>query len=270
MASASLSQHVFMRLRSGGMKWLAAAIYYRIFPPRVSCRHHALDAAADRCGLEIGGPSRVFTRGAILPVYPRARRIDNVNFSPRTTWETDLRDGGEFRFDGARPAGRQFIRNATDLSGIPDAAYDFVISSHCLEHVANPLLALTEWRRVTRDGSRLLLILPDPLHTFDHRRPVTTLDHLRSDFMRNVDEGDETHFTEALALHDLRRDPAAGSAADFAARLRRNAENRCLHHHVFDPKLIATMLAETGWSVIQVETVRPLHLVALAWNPKAG
>lgn len=229
-----------------------------------------LAAVHGRAGLEIGGPSPVFKSRGILPVYRRASRVDNVNFSAKTTWETGLMEGGEFHFHSERPAGRQWLRDATELTGLADEAYDFILSSHCLEHIANPLRALREWRRVVRPGGHIILILPDPVHSFDHRRPITTLEHLRVDFARNTGEDDTTHVEEVLALHDLRRDPWAGSPEAFHARVQSNSANRCLHHHVFNVALLAEVLTETGWEVLATATARPVHLVGFARNPNVN
>jgi SAM-dependent methyltransferase len=249
---------------------IIATVCNRLWPARPALAPAILKAVQNHAGLELGGPSRVFLAGKILPVYPRAARIDNVNFAGRTAWETNLRDGGEFHFDRARLPGRQFLREATDLHGIADATYGFVLSSHCLEHIANPLAALHEWRRVVRPGGHLVLLLPDPADTFDHRRPVTTLAHLQADFAGRTGEDDLTHLDEILALHDLRRDPLAGTPEEFRARSRRNAENRCLHHHVFDLALLRAVLETGGWIVAGTERVRPLHLLALARRPGPG
>ena len=257
-------QHYYRRFRHADARTLASAIYNRLWPARPALAPAVRAAVLDRTGLEIGGPSGVFLARGILPAYPHAARIDNVNFAGVTAWETDLRDGGEFRFDERRPPGRQFLREATDLHDVPDSSYDFLLSSHCLEHVANPLAALREWRRVVRPDGRLVLILPDPRRTFDHRRPVTTLAHLQSDFDRHTGEDDLTHLEEILALHDLHRDVPAGTSEQFRARSLRNAENRCLHHHVFDSALQRAILEAAGWVVEATECVRPLHLVALA------
>lgn len=255
------------RLRHGGITWLGSALRERIVPAKPSFAAAAQAAFLASNGLEIGGPSRIFRRRGGLPVYAWAGKIDNVNFAAGTAWEAGLRDGGDFRFDSAKPAGQQHLREAIDLHGLVDGGYDFVISSHCLEHVANPLAALREWHRVTRSGGHLVLVLPDPVHTFDHRRPLTTLAHLQSDFARQTGENDLTHLEEILALHDLTRDPLAGSRAQFETRARANAEYRCLHHHVFDLALIRAALAETGWTVQAAKTLAPLHLVAWAQKP---
>jgi SAM-dependent methyltransferase len=257
------------RLRHGGLPWLGGAIRQRLFPARPGFFRAARSGLTQQSGLELGGPSGLFSRRGGLPAYAWAARLDNVNFAAATAWESDLREGGDFRFDPAKNPGRQFLREAGNLQGIADNAYDFVLSSHCLEHTANPLAALREWRRVTRPGGHLLLALPDPVRTFDHRRPVTTLAHLRNDFARHVGEDDLTHLPEILALHDLSRDPAAGSPVEFETRSRANAQNRCLHHHVFDLALIRAILAETGWEVLAAESLAPLHLVAWAGKSAA-
>jgi SAM-dependent methyltransferase len=200
----------------------------------------------------------------MLPIYPAAAGIDNVNFSTRTTWEEELREGGEFKFHPDREPGVQRIREATALTGIANDTYDFVLSSHCLEHVANPLRALHEWRRVVKPKGHLVLILPDPERSFDHRRAITTLEHLREDLTRNTPEQDLFHVDEVLAKHDLKRDPRAGSPENFRQRVQQNPENRCVHHHVFDLALITAMLAETQWRVVATQRLRPVHLVAFA------
>ncbi len=258
------------RLQKGGLPWLFVTMRERLWPDKAGLAPEIIAATQNRIGLEIGGPSRVFTARQILPVYSRVACLDNVNFAAQTAWEGGLSDGGEFHFAKGKAAGRQYIREAGNLTGIADASYDFVLSSHCLEHTANPLGALREWRRVVRPGGHLVLLLPNLTRTFDHRRPITTIDHLKADAAAGIGEDDLIHLDEILSLHDLDRDPKARSAAEFRTRSLRNKENRCLHHHVFDAALMRAALEETGWTVRGIETVRPIHLVALAQNLPAA
>lgn len=269
MSASSTTARLLRRLRGGGLRWLAAAALDRVAPARLAMRAEVLAAAKNARTLEIGGPSRVFGSRGMLPAYAHAARVDNINFAAQTAWEAQLQDGAEFRVSIDRSPGTQWLREATALTGISGASYDLLLSSHCLEHVANPLAALHEWRRVTRDTGHLLLVLPDPRRTFDHRRPITTLTHLREDFARGTGEADETHFNEVLALHDLARDAGVASADEFRARTLRNAENRCVHHHVFDLELMVAMLRETGWRVLATEAARPMHLVTFARKESA-
>lgn len=47
------------------------------------------------------------------------------------------------------------------LHTLPDAAFDFVYSSHVLEHLEQPEVALANWWRVLKPGGYLLLYIPD-------------------------------------------------------------------------------------------------------------
>ncbi|MEO7412905.1 MAG: methyltransferase domain-containing protein [Opitutaceae bacterium] len=264
MTISHFSHRVVHGLRHGGLPWLVRTVGLKLVPPRLIMKQAVISAVTERCGLEIGGPSSVFAAKGLLPIYPVVGRIDNVNFSTRTAWEAGLQDGGKFQFDPRRAPGTQWIREAADLNGIADGGYDFVLSSHCLEHLANPLRALREWRRVVKPKGHLVLILPDPQRTFDHRRAITTLEHLRKDFADGTAENDLSHVEEVLAKHDLHRDWRAGSPENFRQRALRNPENRCLHHHVFDLALIEAILAETHWRVVATQRLRPLHLIAFA------
>jgi len=213
-------------------------------------------------GLEIGGPSPdVFGTGGVFPLYSRIASLDNVNFSPNTRWESSIQEGNTFIFDPSRPPGRQYILEATALAGIPDAAYDFVLSSHTLEHTANPILALREWLRVLTNDGVVILILPHKDGTFDWKRPTTTLDHMKDDFDRGVDERDLTHLPEIFELHDLSWDLHAGDLANFKARSLKNFENRCLHHHTFTTLSAVTLLDHVGVRIISVQTFGPHNIV---------
>jgi SAM-dependent methyltransferase len=47
------------------------------------------------------------------------------------------------------------------LKGIPDNTYDFVHSSHCLEHLHDPGDGLHNWLRVVKPGGHLIFTVPD-------------------------------------------------------------------------------------------------------------
>ena len=54
------------------------------------------------------------------------------------------------------------LRNgdAQYLNGIEDESFDYVYSSHCLEHMIDVKIALKNWFRVVRRGGFLLLAIP--------------------------------------------------------------------------------------------------------------
>jgi SAM-dependent methyltransferase len=220
--------------------------------------------------LEIGGPSRVFGRFGLLPVYHLAGRVDNCNFASDTMWKREIRAGATYKFSKGRAVGQQYIAEATSLPFIEPSSYDLVLSSHTLEHIANPLRALQGLIRILRDNGLLVIVLPHRDGTFDHRRPVTTIEHLIEDLNNDTGEEDLAHLEEILALHDLARDPRAGNFTAFANRSRKNLENRCLHHHVFDTRLAVEVVHCVGLQILAVEVVRPYHIFVIARKQRAG
>lgn len=51
--------------------------------------------------------------------------------------------------------------DAQFLEGVSDFEYDFVHSSHCLEHMRDPHEALDNWFRVVKPGGHLIITVPD-------------------------------------------------------------------------------------------------------------
>jgi SAM-dependent methyltransferase len=47
------------------------------------------------------------------------------------------------------------------MEGVTDATYDFVHSSHCLEHLLDPYMAMRNWLRVVKPGGHLVITVPD-------------------------------------------------------------------------------------------------------------
>ena len=116
----------------------------------------------------------------------------------------------------------------------------------------------------------MLLIVPHKDGTFDHKRPVTSIEHLLADFQQGVKEDDLTHLQEILELHDLSRDPGAGTFAAFKARSEQNIQNRCLHHHVFDSTLVVRVADHIGLKVLAVEALLPMHIILVARKLRPG
>lgn len=252
---ANALNRVMFRLKHQGLGSLIVTIFRKIFesikPSRIQSHMQILEFINGAKGLEIGGPSYIFSKKGFLPIYEYVDSMDNLNYSAETIWEGEIKN--ELFIYNGRTLGNQYIRDAVDLHGLPDSGYNFVVSSEMIQHIANPLRALYEWKRVLKPKGHLVLIVPNKERTFDHKRPVTTLSHMIDDYNSNMQEDDLTHLQEALELHDLSRDMPAGTFEQFRKRSEENVKYRALHHHIFDTHSIVELLQYAGFDILTVD-----------------
>lgn len=218
----------------------------KLFNSKIPNCKELLELVDKKQGLEIGGPSGVFSKNNYFPIYEFIKNIDNVNYDKSTIWENCTPENGNY-FNGK--IRHQYICDGTNLKPIKSDSYDFLLSSNNLEHIANPLKALLEWRRVIKKNGVMILVLPRKKSNFDQNREVTKMDHIRKDYDQNMGEDDLTHVKEILQFHDLKRDPHAGDFNNFQKRSLDNYRNRALHHHVFDEALLKEMIKEIDMEV---------------------
>lgn len=67
---------------------------------------------------------------------------------------------GKWPLPGAEPVELNEGRDGNGLQA--GAVYDFIFSSHCLEHLVNPVAAIEHWKGRIRQGGVLFLYLPHP------------------------------------------------------------------------------------------------------------
>ena len=242
--------------------YVVTLISYLLRPAKRKCLKLAFRHRR-QTGLEIGGPSSFFHLQTYFPVYFLAHRIDGVNFSSETVWEGTIKEGETYRYFKDK-IGTQFIDEASELKSIGNDVYDFVLSCHSLEHIANPVKALMEWKRVLKAGGSLVLVLPDKRYTFDHKRNYTSFEHLLDDYKNKITEHDNTHFQEVLALHDRTMDAGLAQVTSLESRLQQNYLNRCVHHHVFSQELVRELLTYCGFTMMHQQELSSFHLVAIA------
>jgi SAM-dependent methyltransferase len=103
-------------------------------------------------GIDIGGKPDPL--GQYLSIFPRLIRVQ--------TWDLEQGDA-------------QFMR------GVPDDHFDFVHSSHCLEHMHDARAALGSWARIVKPGGYLIVTVPDEdLYEHGHWPSRYNPDHLWS------------------------------------------------------------------------------------------
>ena len=88
-------------------------------------------------------------------------------------------------------AGVNVVASGDDLP-FADKSYDFVLSSHVVEHFYNPIAALREWCRVARKYVFLIVPQRDALES-DRDKPLTTLEEMKARQAGPSFESDEHH-----------------------------------------------------------------------------
>jgi SAM-dependent methyltransferase len=68
---------------------------------------------------------------------------------------------------------------------IKNSSQDFVINSHVIEHLHNPVKALLEWDRVVKTNGIIFMIIPHKDRNYDKHRSVTYLQHIMNDYHVN-------------------------------------------------------------------------------------
>lgn len=137
------------------------------------------------------------------------------------------------------------VSDGHELGRIPDGAFDFVVASHVIEHLHNPLRALLEWRRVLRSQGRVLCVVPDGRFTFDAGRPFTSVEHLVWDYENDGSEhkalSDLFHIAECH-LNMQAQSATATTAVDAALSIR--DESNDSHFHVWSAETFGSHLRE--------------------------
>jgi len=113
-----------MRLKKRFQKTISAVISkFRI--KKISNYEIYFTNLISKNGLEIGGPSGIFEKDGVLPIYPIVANLDGCNFSSTTTWEGKIEEGMSYKYHENKN-GYQFICDAVDLGVIKSKSYDFV------------------------------------------------------------------------------------------------------------------------------------------------
>jgi hypothetical protein len=142
------------------------------------------------------------------------------------------------------------IGDAETMAGVPDGRYDFVIASHVIEHMRNPIGSIATWCRVVKPGGLIYLVAPDKRTIFDRHRVRTTLEHLVLDYRQPSRERDHEHFLD-YAVHV---DGKAGNEG-LAHAEKLAASDYSIHFHVYMPSDIVRLLEWFAANVRPVEVV---------------
>lgn len=126
-------------------------------------------------GIEIGG-------AAHNPFH-----LDTINVDYSDSMETEFKLG-EIQLCGeAMPV--DVVAEGDNLP-FKDESYDFVISSHVIEHFFDPVKAIKEWFRVIKKGGYIFIICPNQYALPEEKRPCTQLQEIinRHEGKMKIDE----------------------------------------------------------------------------------
>lgn len=142
------------------------------------------------------------------------------------------------------------LLDAHQMPMLQDGEFDVVCSAHTIEHLVNPLLALEEWRRVLRPGGHILSVIPNKATTFDHRRQLTSLQHLIGDYESKRTDIDWHHVLEFLRERDVDRDVVYKGDRQAHFKHVSEAPKFNVHVHVFDLPLVYVMHEFAGFKTL--------------------
>lgn len=130
------------------------------FSPDSRLAHEMLDPLR---GIEIGA-------SAHNPFNLHTLNIDYTDDYTTSFKQSELRTCGHY-------AKVDVVATGDDLP-FKDDVWDFLISSHVIEHFYDPIKTMKEWLRVVKPGGYVYIIAPHKERTFDKDRPRTTLQEL--------------------------------------------------------------------------------------------
>ena len=149
------------------------------------------------------------------------------------------------------------------LSFTNDEAYDFVIFSHLIEHMANPFFSIKDAFRVLKTGGVLYISAPDCRFSDDQGRPKSTWKELESLFLNDVREIADSYVLAYLKspviskipwVQEVLRNPKLLTKEVFD-----NERKRSFHVHVWDR---TSFFQHVAWFLLKYQF--PFTLLDLA------
>lgn len=131
--------------------------------------------------------------------------------------------------------------------------FDLVISSHILEHVANPILAIENLKKCLLPGGIIITIVPDKNQCWDRVRDYTTMEHIIEDYKNNTPENDMTHIHDSSCMN----------RPNYYEDIGDHNNPRLIHHHTFNIETLLSTHEYVNFKTIKCynDNIDPLHIV---------
>jgi SAM-dependent methyltransferase len=210
--------------------------------------------------IEIAGPTQLFWDNTMLPLYHKFKTIDNINNTQFDVFENT------YDTEHSKIYNNIFNIDAIDLDKVIINKYDVCISSHFIEHVANPILLLKKIKNIIKDDGYILSILPNKNVFWDNIRNFTSIEHIINDYNNNIKEDDLTHLDENLKTDHPWKHKYGNEK--FESICKNNYTTRVLHHHCFNEQLVRDIHEYVGFNTIYCKILHndPLQIVYIGKN----
>jgi predicted SAM-dependent methyltransferase len=182
-------------------------------------------------GIEVGALHRPLR----VPASARVRYVDRMPVAELRCHYPELAEYSLVPVD--------IIGSAEDLSALVDNSVDFVIANHLLEHLEYPIRGLLEFFRVLRPSGIVYLALPDQRMGIDHRRPLTSVDHLMDEHYNGAAANRRQHYYDWVVLSEQ----WCGDIEERVDQLM--AMDYSIHFHVWRPDTFLDLLTVTRRTV---------------------
>jgi 2-polyprenyl-3-methyl-5-hydroxy-6-metoxy-1,4-benzoquinol methylase len=171
-------------------------------------------------GLEIGG----LNNPLIIPKECTIKYLDIEEASDIKSSFIELNNINLVKTDYIGDVGKSNVMNITNTE------FDFIIMNHVIEHVANPIQAIKNVWSGIKEGGQLVISVPDKNYTFDKDRPISTFEHILSDYYRGMTDVIDEHYIDFLSYVCPEVFSSSEKFTDALSSVRKRRE----HVHVWD------------------------------------
>tara|TARA_B110000879_G_C11116345_1_gene489719 strand:+ start:738 stop:1463 length:726 start_codon:yes stop_codon:yes gene_type:complete len=234
-----------------------------------SIRKYIKSSSDNKIALEIGGPTLLFTHEYFpnidsekyFELYSLFNSVDSVNLYNLESFQTVKKS-----------ANNTVYRTMYTSFDALTTKYDWLLSSHTIEHIANPIKFLKDYRNLLNDEGHIITFLPNKYMYWERHREFTTFEHIISDYENDVGEDDKTHIEENLIDdHPYNINPNHPdniSGLTWKQMCEDNEKHRGMHHHVYSADTCQKLHEYCGFSTIAcfISPLDPLQIIYIGKN----
>jgi ubiquinone/menaquinone biosynthesis C-methylase UbiE len=156
--------------------------------------------------------------------------------TPLPPWFDGLYDETRLDIDPAMEP--DIVASLTDMSAVPDSAFDVVYTSHCVEHLypSEVQSAMSEFHRVTAPGGSVIVIVPD---------------------LQDVPVSDEPLFESPVGW-------LSGLDLIYGCRYDAERSRFMAHHSGFTASLLERVMRDAGFNSVTMKRLPDYNLMGVA------